>query len=509
MSSIVSTVKCKDLSSNNQQGSEGGKGSMTIEDFFSEVIVKLLEEKPQNPYGMIEQFCNLVKHGTFVPPKERSAYERLTKLYKPWMGIDDENILEKDTQRARKYVEIVNPPVKTKTNVSDEEGGEEATEEEGADDLKMSDLLYEGKLFRDAGIGLGEMELFQVLVSMNALVIANKKINSIRFFGKILGIENNYYILETEQTKDEAENETGEETKKVEDIPPEVEGTNKYIYYVSNTAGCDVDMWTQLPDAKPEYILRSRKIKKFFTGKLEHDVLSHPPFKGKEIDLLRSQIARISHSTILVPKGRMKSSTEEDETEHEELKLPPNVTLAKDELPTVEKDEEFEEKIKNLDISQVTNWVNLLPTILSKQGRCTQYWTEEEKEKPDFEDMKKTVERIPKPLSSISEENWIARTCGMLVDNEVVALSSRIWQGAHCVGYKRNPKDMVFANVYIGYGIKTGGEVFSPQFVLPVLDEYHEIVLTQQHDPSIEDMKRFIPRKKEASDQENEDQTDE
>ncbi|KAG2381462.1 hypothetical protein C9374_006451 [Naegleria lovaniensis] len=211
-SSIVSTVKCKDLGN-----PEEGKDPMTIEDFFSEVIVKLLEEKPKNPYGMIEQFCNLIKHGSFVPPKERSAYERLTKLYKPWMGIDDDNILEKDTQRAH--------------------GGEqeEGTEEEEADDLKMSDLLYEGKLFRDAGIGLGELELFQVLVSMKSLVSSNKKINSIRFFGKILGIEKNYYILETEQTKEEAENETGEEAKKIEGIPHEVEGTNKYVYYVSNT----------------------------------------------------------------------------------------------------------------------------------------------------------------------------------------------------------------------------------------------------------------------------------
>jgi radial spoke head protein 4A len=50
-------------------------------------------------------------------------------------------------------------------------------------------------------------------------------------------------------------------------------------------------------------ITAARKITKFFTGDLEADVVSYPPFPGKEKHLLRAQIARIAASTIVSPKG--------------------------------------------------------------------------------------------------------------------------------------------------------------------------------------------------------------
>ncbi|EFC50640.1 predicted protein [Naegleria gruberi] len=484
--SFVSKVKCTDL------GEE--KEKITIEDFFSEVIFRLLQEKPKNPFSKIEQFCNLVKEGSFVPAKERSAFERLTKLYKPWMGVDDENILEKDFKRSEQYLALINPPIKPKKK-TDEDVDNTEEGEEGLDTLKMSDILYEGKLFRDVGIGIGEMELIRLLVSMKSVVSSNNDIDSIRFFGKILGIEKNYYILETEQTKktDEPEQDNDENEKKENGIPPETDGTNKYIYYVSNNVGGNADTWTRLPDSNPESINRSRKIKKFFTGRLDQQVLSHPPFKGTEMELLRCQIARISHSCILAPLGRMKLSADEDEVDPE-LNLPPNLTIANETLAAIEQNTEFEEQLAKLDISKHNSWVNLLPPILRKQGRCSFFWTSEEKENPDFDQLKKTVERIPKPLSSISKENWTIRSSHQSLDNEVICLSNRLWNGAFTVGYKRNSKDMVFSNVYIGYGYKGGA--FSPQFLLPILNEYEEVKLCQQLDPTIEDMKKFIPPKK-------------
>src|SRR3989338_10819669 len=145
--SIVSSVKCVDL------GEE--KETLTIDEFFSEVIFRLLQEKPKNPFAKVEQFCNLVKEGSYVPTKERSSFERLTKLYKPWMGIDDDNILDRDIKKSQEYVMNINHQEKPKAKSEDDDI--ETTEEE-AEELKMSDLLYEGKLFRDAGIGIGEME---------------------------------------------------------------------------------------------------------------------------------------------------------------------------------------------------------------------------------------------------------------------------------------------------------------------------------------------------------------
>ena len=494
MSSIVSSVKCNDKGKDNET---------TIEDFVSEVLMRLLQEKPKDPVSKLEVFSNLVKHGAFVPPKERSSYERLTNLYKPFMGIDDLLIFGKQEERTKNYLQLVNPPPKPTKTTGEDEPEDAPTDEPEDEELKMSDLLYEGSLFQSAGIGIRDIELFQVLVSMKTVLAANKKINSIRFFGKILGIEKNYYVLETEQAKDEPTDDG--EQKKVEGIPSEVDGINKYTYYVSNTLGGNETTWIKLPDVSPDALSRSRKIKKFFTGNLTQEVLSHPPFKAYEIDLLRCQIARISHSTILAPCGRMKSKAEEDSEQQD--KLPPNIMIAKEELAGVEKDEEFEEKLKSMDISKLDSWVHLQPAILSKYGRCTLFFSDEEKEKAEeYEEKKNTAERIPKPLCLASEENWVLHTYNQMIDNQVVCLSSKVWPGAHCVGYKRYEKDIVFSNIYIGHGFK-GGD-FTPQFILPVLGEYKDIILEQQVDPTIEDMKAFIPPpKKEGEAEESKDES--
>ena len=49
-----------------------------------------------------------------------------------------------------------------------------------------------------------------------------------------------------------------------------------------------------------------------FSGDLERDIVCNPFFFGKEKHLLRAQIARIVHSTALVPKGSYKLNEEND-----------------------------------------------------------------------------------------------------------------------------------------------------------------------------------------------------
>lgn len=57
-----------------------------------------------------------------------------------------------------------------------------------------------------------------------------------------------------------------------------------------------------LPDVSPEMLNISRNIKYIFTGNLDAKVVVNPHFPGTEKDLLRSQIARISHGANIVPK---------------------------------------------------------------------------------------------------------------------------------------------------------------------------------------------------------------
>jgi radial spoke head protein 4/6 len=47
----------------------------------------------------------------------------------------------------------------------------------------------------------------------------------------------------------------------------------------------------------------ARKVKKFFTGRLDAYIVAYPPFPGNESNYLRAQIARISAGTLVSPIG--------------------------------------------------------------------------------------------------------------------------------------------------------------------------------------------------------------
>mmetsp|Transcript_7261 Transcript_7261/g.5533 ORF Transcript_7261/g.5533 Transcript_7261/m.5533 type:complete len:146 (-) Transcript_7261:513-950(-) len=89
-----------------------------------------------------------------------------------------------------------------------------------------------------------------------------------------------------------------------EERPPEFEargtGANKFCYWATNSP---LEDWTKLPDVLPKELQAARKNKVEFTGDLERVIITNPFFFGREKHFLRSQIARISHCTTIVPKG--------------------------------------------------------------------------------------------------------------------------------------------------------------------------------------------------------------
>jgi hypothetical protein len=82
---------------------------------------------------------------------------------------------------------------------------------------------------------------------------------------------------------------------------------NKFVYWVANGS---LEKWVKLPDLTPGDIIASRQIKVLLTGELERPIFTNPFFFGKEKHYLRAQIARISHSTTLVPRGLFKTDEE-------------------------------------------------------------------------------------------------------------------------------------------------------------------------------------------------------
>ena len=109
---------------------------------------------------------------------------------------------------------------------------------------------------------------------------ADSGAGKLRFFGKIRGTDNDYYIAEGEV----GEGEDGEVER-----PPEFEakgtGVNKFTYWVSHSS---FGAWTKLPDLSPDDIKASRTIKVLFTGDLERTIYTNPFFFGKEKDYLRA-----------------------------------------------------------------------------------------------------------------------------------------------------------------------------------------------------------------------------
>lgn len=144
----------------------------------------------------------------------------------------------------------------------------------------------------------------------------------IRFFGKIRGTENDYYIAEGEQEGGEGDAE-GEE--KPADFEANGTGINKFTYWVSHSS---FGTWSKLPDISPSDMTASRRIKVLFTGDLERTIFTNPFFFGKEKHYLRAQISRITHSTTLCPKNLFKLDEEnpreivENAPEEGEIVLP-------------------------------------------------------------------------------------------------------------------------------------------------------------------------------------------
>lgn len=171
----------------------------------------------------------------------------------------------------------------------------------------VADMIAQSKTWQWAGIGFGEQETYRLQKSLKKL--ANTTQVAVRFFGKITGTESDYYIAEADIAEEEAEE--GAEEGRDADFEVKPIGVNKFTYFVtSNSLG----EWVKLPDVSPSEIIASRQIKMLFTGDLNKKIFTNPFFKGTEKNYLRAQIARITHSTTLVPKGLMKVNEDEPET---------------------------------------------------------------------------------------------------------------------------------------------------------------------------------------------------
>lgn len=340
----------------------------------------------------------------------------------------------------------------------------------------ISDFCEEADMFSWAGAGFSESECYKVKCSMRAH--ANKQreagLKKLRFWGKVLGTDQDYYIVEASPHLDPP----GGPIETAEDDPDvmETEGVNTFTYFVTTDLCSD---WTQLPDLKPSEIRVARQIKKLMTGDLKSEVVSHPFFPGNEAQLLRAQIAQITSDTILCIKGFLKREDPED--------------LAS----AVVGDEEFTAPSPS-ELTKMQNWMHMQPHILG-HGRTTHKALEDPPEEPEelekFKKEKEMQEADPAKdtlrLITADGLDWLVKQAGdtALYKNPFKNLAedappgSRLPPRSYAVTYVRSltwpgavtvSRGGQFANLYVGYGCKSGQPDFFMRAPPDVQDEPDE-----------------------------------
>ncbi|TMW62359.1 hypothetical protein Poli38472_009852 [Pythium oligandrum] len=380
---------------------EGPDGT-NLYDHLSDVLLKILVERPENLNDSFEYLSTIVKQQRFVPP---ALADNNTSSAKQQSKTHQENW----TTAALDLLKIK----------SEDEAGVAAERPPG-----VADLLDEAHMFEWAGVGFSQSETFRLSVALQRLAQAQGT-TSLRFWGKLLGLGADYYIAEGElAAPPEPEDVIGEEG---------VAGVNKFTYWAMKDDGKYV--WVQLPNVKRAQILAARQLRRYIRGDLEGKVTGHPPFPGTEQHFLRAQIARISAGTVLAPAGYFQTNDNNE----------------------IEPVEEVEAKSAE-QLADLGSWVHFSKEINARYGRMTPMPPQTN---ADGDLIPWEGEDFASPLRALSEDaagSWrVDRYPATLIPavGEFAVVRSLIWPGAVSIAVGKK-----FLNVYVGHGVKFSAEPY-------------------------------------------------
>ncbi|XP_029285598.1 LOW QUALITY PROTEIN: radial spoke head protein 4 homolog A [Cottoperca gobio] len=456
------------------------ESNLNLYDHLTCLLIKVMDEQPQNVVDVIEDMSRDVKQVCFED--NRSTLRDLPQTTAAELLAEQQRLLFSQPEETDQEEELMETPL---PNVSEI-----------------------GFYMEQAGVGLGREEMQRVFLALKQLV-DSQALLCCRLWGKILGTESSYIVAEAEYREGEEEQSTeevAEEEERKADVrenemdplphstykalpavPKEALGTgaNKFLYYVCKEPGLP---WVKLPSVSPAQITAARLIRKFFTGRLDTTVVSYPPFPGNEANYLRAQIARISAGTQVSPQGFFQAGEEEGDEE--------------DEAPrdSYEMNPDFEGVAVAEMAESLSTWVHHVQHIL-QQGRCT--WVnlavkpgedsneegeaEEKEEEPD-EPEPEVGPPLLTPLSQDAEmfntPPWTSKVSSTLTSQHAVAvLRSNLWPGAHAYACGKK-----FENIYVGWGLKHAGEGYIPAVPPLAQREYPSGPdITEALDPSVEE----------------------
>lgn len=400
---------------------------------LQEVFKILILHYPDNALEKLEEVSFLLKNG------DKYQIEKFLKM-------SDIRNYKEVCKQMEEYISKMKDQFGTRKPAADgEDGGEDPGEAEPVG--MVPDLLEDSYVYQWAGIGFGQQEVYRLQKSLKKLA-ADTGAGSLRFWGMIRGTKQDYYIAEGEL----AEEGEGEDERPA-DFEAPGSGVNASTYWVSHST---YGAWNKLPHLSPNDIRAARTIKVLFTGDLERTIFTNPYFFEKEKVYLRAQIARISHSTTLTPKGLWRTTEDDPRALEENAPEEGEITL-----PTT------------MAMNNEAMWVHLKDGIL---GNCRTKHLEptDPPEDADPEElMKQIIAADPfdaklKPVASDNKvvvskglkiQPWVVRCmgdsteykteAGKTVSNGVVVARSLQWPGAYNFYYQGR-----YMHVYVGGGHK-------------------------------------------------------
>ena len=133
-------------------------------------------------------------------------------------------------------------------------------------------------VFNNIGIDFGEYGSLILQKSLKALAVSSQA-TFIRFWGKIMGTEKDYFVVEGSAPAAE------DGAARPEDFEPRGSGVNTYAYWVATSPE---GPWEALDDLESADLAASRTFKVAFTGNLDREIVTNPYYFKKERHYLRA-----------------------------------------------------------------------------------------------------------------------------------------------------------------------------------------------------------------------------
>lgn len=430
---------------------------LSIIDHVGEVLVRLADNCSDRPIDFFEVASYLIKEERQRNNKLAAEMEQFKQNFGPDFTKMAKNSTRNVMQMFPKQKLTEEEEEEEQNEIKEDEGGD-GQEEETVNEGEIPNVIDDMRFMNEVGVGLNEVETILIQNSIQRL-IRSKPLATARFWGKVTGIEKDYYIAEAEFNEGERPHpepaEEGEDEPKKEEedqnddeskpriVPPEEDaGPNLYSYFVCTTLG---GQWTLLPDLTPAQIVQSRCIRQMFSGSKNGPIRAPKDrFEGDEHTLLRTFIARVSHSCTVAPVGLYQLEEEPEEGAQVENTTP---------IVQVEPEEGVD---LYKPIQGLHSFVHRVPCIL-QQGRCEFHIFEEDLVDENGEEREPVVEHGSPILRPLTEDepvdgiqSWSLRKVTGI--HTRFWLRSNIWPGLHVVSSDNGDR---IVTMYFGNGMKS------------------------------------------------------